>query len=60
MSRTEHYAANKQVIGLTSDHSQLVQEMKPALEKHADKMVDQFYAQLDMVDEARALGMRIK
>jgi hypothetical protein len=52
---TEHYTAKKNIIGLTDHHSQLVQKMKPALEKHADKMVDQFYVQLDTVDEARAL-----
>lgn len=50
-----HYYAKKQLIGLSPEHSQLVQQMRPALEKHADKMVDEFYAQLDTVDEARAL-----
>jgi hypothetical protein len=55
MSNTQHYAANKQIMGLTSHHSKLVQEMKPALEKHADKMVVQFYAELDTIDEARTL-----
>lgn len=56
MSREQiHYAAKKQLIGLSAEHSKLVQEMRPALEKHADKMVDQFYAELDTVDEARTL-----
>jgi hypothetical protein len=55
MSSEAHYEANKKIIGLTSTHQALVQEMAPVLEKHADKMVEQFYTQLDMVDEARAL-----
>lgn len=50
-----HYAAKKQLIGLSPEHSQLVQQMKPALEKQADKMVDQFYAELNTIDEARGL-----
>ena len=49
------YAAKKQIIGLTDQHIALVRKMKPAIEKHADEMVNDFYRQLDKVNEARAL-----
>lgn len=55
MSAEVHYKAKKQIIGINDEHAALVQEMKPALKKHANKMVDAFYAQLDQVDEARQL-----
>jgi hypothetical protein len=51
----EHYKAKKQIIGINDEHLALVQEMKPALKKHADKKVKEFYAQLDQIDEARRL-----
>jgi hypothetical protein len=55
MSAEVHYKAKKQIIGINDEQMALVQEMKPALKKHADKMVNAFYAQLDQVDEARRL-----
>ncbi|MGB0389312.1 MAG: protoglobin domain-containing protein [Ardenticatenaceae bacterium] len=55
MSGEAQYKANKQIIGLDDKQAALVRQMKPALEKHADRMVDDFYRQLDTVDEARQL-----
>lgn len=55
MKTEEHYNAKKQLIGLTDKDAALLQEMKPVLEKHAERIVNDFYAQLDTIDEAREL-----